>query len=58
MSEILFHITTTIVGVLLANYIHAFIFAAFKADRYEKNLIERIARRVVELQNEASDESS
>lgn len=56
MSEILLHITTTIVGVLLAHYFNALIFSAFRADRYEENLIERIAKRVVELQKEGKNE--
>lgn len=33
-------------GFMLATYIHGFIFAAFKADKYEDVLADKIAKRI------------
>lgn len=46
MGNFLLNVLAVTIGVLLSNYIHGFIFAAAKADRYEDVLADKIAKRV------------
>lgn len=48
MSQFLLTVLAVIVGVMLTNYIHGFIFAAFKADKYEDELAKKIAKTLNE----------
>lgn len=38
----------TVLAVLTANYIHAFIYSSVRADKYEDVLAEKVAKRVKE----------
>ncbi len=56
MIEILLQLIIVIIGSLFAIYLNSLIIVLTKADKYENNLIERIAKRVVELQREENGE--
>ena len=47
MSDFLLNVLAVIIGVMASNYLHGFIFAAAKADKYEDVLADKIAKRVM-----------
>jgi hypothetical protein len=46
MTDFLLHTLASALGFLIATYIHGFIFAMFRADKYEDVLAEKVAKRV------------
>ena len=52
MINFLLQVLAATLGYFLFTYINALIFTAVKADKYEEVLIDKIAKRVVELLKE------
>lgn len=50
MIEFVINVLASSLGFLLATYIHGFIFASFKADKYEDLLADKIVKRINQLE--------